>query len=70
MVGITAAASVFVYLGRGDVRPTVTVATAAGVFLGAALGTVLQSRLRVSWLRWALVVLMVGIGVQMLWKGF
>jgi uncharacterized protein len=70
MVGITAAASVFVYLGRGDVRPLVTVATAAGVFLGAALGTVLQARLRVAWLRWGLVALMVAIGVQMLWKGF
>jgi uncharacterized membrane protein YfcA len=70
MVGITAAASVFVYLGRGDVRPVVTVATAAGVFLGAALGTLLQGHLRVSWLRWALVLLMVAIGVQMLWKGF
>jgi len=70
MVGITAAASVFVYLGRGDVRPLVTVATAAGVFLGAALGTLLQARLRVAWLRWGLVVLMLAIGVQMLWKGF
>jgi hypothetical protein len=70
MVGITAAASVFVYLGRGDVRPLVTVATAAGVFLGAALGTMVQARLRVAWLRWGLVVLMVAIGVQMLWKGF
>ncbi len=70
MVGITAAASVFVYLGRGDVRPLITVATAAGVFLGAAVGTLVQSRLRVGWLRWALVLLMLGIGAQMLWKGF
>lgn len=70
MVGITAAASVFVYLGRGDVRPVVTVITAAGVFLGATVGTLLQGRLKVSLLRWALVVLMVAIGVQMLWKGF
>ncbi|HKI59035.1 MAG TPA: sulfite exporter TauE/SafE family protein [Trueperaceae bacterium] len=70
MVGITAAASVFVYLGRGDVRPVVTVAAAAGVFLGAAAGTLLQGRLKVAWLRWALVLLMVAIGVQMLARGF
>lgn len=70
MVGITAAASVFVYLGRGDVRPLVTVATAGGVFLGAALGTIVQGRLKVSWLRWGLVLLMLVIGVQMLLKGF
>lgn len=70
MVGITAAASVFVYLGRGDVRPLVTVPTAVGVFVGALLGTALQARLKVGLLRWALVVLMIGIGVQMLWRGF
>ncbi len=70
MVGITAAASVFVYLGRGDVRPLLTAATAGGVFLGAAVGTLLQGRLSVAWLRWGLVLLMVAIGVQMLWKGF
>ncbi len=70
MVGITAAASVFVYLGRGDVRPLITVATAGGVFIGASIGTVVQRRLKVAWLRWALVLLMTGIGVQMLWKGF
>ena len=70
MVGITAAASVFVYLGRGDVRPVITVVTAGAVFIGAAAGTLLQGRLKVSWLRWGLVLLMFGIGAQMLLKGF
>jgi hypothetical protein len=70
MVGITAAASVFVYLGRGDVRPLVTVPTAMGVFLGALLGSALQARMKVGALRVVLVALMLAIGVQMLWKGF
>ena len=69
MVGITAAASVFVYIGRGDVRPLIVVPTAAGVFLGAVVGSLLQSRVKVGALRWALVVLLLGIGVQMLVRG-
>ena len=38
MVGITAAASAFVYFGRGDVYPLVAVPTALGVFTGAIAG--------------------------------
>ncbi|NPA90651.1 MAG: sulfite exporter TauE/SafE family protein [Chloroflexi bacterium] len=66
MVGITAAASVFVYYGRGDVHPLVVIPTALGIFSGAMLGVRLMSRLRVAWLRTALVVLMIIIGIQML----
>jgi len=66
MVGITAAASVFVYYGRGDVHPLVVIPTALGIFSGAMLGVRLMSRLRVAWVRSALVVLMIFIGIQML----
>ncbi len=66
MVGITAAASVFVYYGRGDVHPLVVIPTALGIFSGAMLGVRLMSRLRAAWVRSALVVLMVLIGIQMI----
>lgn len=66
MVGITAAASVFVYYGRGDVHPLVVIPTALGIFTGAMLGVRIMPRLRVAWLRTALVILMVVIGFQML----
>ncbi len=69
MVGITAAASVFVYIARGDVLPLVVVPTAGGVFLGAVAGSLLQARVKVGALRWALIVLLLGIGVQMLLRG-
>jgi uncharacterized membrane protein YfcA len=69
MVGITAAASVFVYYGRGDVYPLVVVPTALGVFLGAMVGVYVLPRLRASWVREALVVLLVVMGVYMLIKG-
>lgn len=69
MVGITAAASLFVYYGRGDILPVVAVPTALGVFGGAMLGVHLLSRLRVSAVRTALVGLLVLIGIQMLLHG-
>ncbi len=66
MVGITAAASVFVYYGRGDIHPLVVVPTALGVFIGAMLGVYALSRLRATWLRTALIGLLVLMGGQML----
>ena len=69
MVGITAAASVFVYYGRGDIHPMVVVPTALGVFIGAMLGVYALPRLRAVWLRQALVGLLVLLGGYMLFKG-
>jgi uncharacterized membrane protein YfcA len=69
MVGITAAASVFVYYGRGDIHPLVVIPTALGVFSGAMVGVYVLPRLRVAWIRLGLVGLLVVMGVQMLVRG-
>jgi uncharacterized membrane protein YfcA len=66
MVGITAAASVFVYYGRGDIHPLVVIPTALGVFAGAMLGVYILPRLRVTWLRLGLIGLLVVMGIEML----
>lgn len=70
MVGITAAASVFIYYGRGDIHPGVVVPTALGVFLGAMLGVYVLIRLRVSWVRMALVGLLILLSIQMVVHAF
>jgi uncharacterized membrane protein YfcA len=69
MVGITAAASVFVYYGRGDIHPLIVIPTALGVFAGAMLGVYILPRLRAAWLRLGLIGLLVIMGIQMLVRG-
>jgi uncharacterized membrane protein YfcA len=69
MVGITAAASVFIYLQRGDIHPLMVVPTALGVFGGAMVGVYILPRVRAAWIRLALIGLLVVMGVQMLLRG-
>jgi uncharacterized protein len=69
MVGITAAASVFVYYGRGDIYPMVVVPTAVGVFLGAVTAVYAMGRMRAAWVREVLVGLLILLGVYMLVTG-
>jgi uncharacterized membrane protein YfcA len=69
MVGITAAASVFIYYGRGDVYPLIVIPTSLGVFGGAMLGAYILPHLRVNLIRLALIGLLLFMGAQMLIQG-
>jgi uncharacterized membrane protein YfcA len=69
MIGVTAAASAGVYFARGDINPFITAPVAAGVLIGATLGSRLLGRLKNSWIRGAFVVVLLWICVQMAYKG-
>ena len=45
MIGITAAASAFIYFGRGEVRPALTTTVILGVLVGSFIGAVISQRL-------------------------
>jgi uncharacterized membrane protein YfcA len=68
MIGVTAAASLFVYYERGSVHPLVAAPVALGVVLGALVGTRLQARSSTRLLTQMLVVLLVAGAVQMALK--
>jgi len=68
MVGMTAAASLFVYYARGDVYPLIAVPSSLGIFMGAMLAMYITPHLRAQWLRKALIALLFFIGVYMLAK--
>jgi uncharacterized membrane protein YfcA len=45
MIGVTAAASAFIYFGRGQVRPALTTAVILGVLVGSFAGAAISQRL-------------------------
>lgn len=65
MIGVTAAASAFLYLGRGEVRPAVTAAVVVGTLAGSLLGVRLAPRIRPRALQGLFAVLLWIVAVQM-----
>ncbi len=70
MIGITAAASAVIYVGRGGIDPYVAGPTAIGVFLGATAGSRLAHRVQVRYLRLLFVVVLLYTASQMLLRAF
>ncbi len=67
MVGITALASLSIYVARGYVYPYPSALVAVGVMAGALGGTRLQHRSSSQRLRWILAVALAAITVEILW---
>jgi len=68
MIGVTAAASAFIYYSRGDVRPLLTAPTAVGVFIGASLGAHLMRRTPSRWLVLLFSAIAYYFAVLMVWR--
>jgi hypothetical protein len=69
MIGVTAAASAGIYLGRGDVDARLAAPVALGVLTGALLGSRVLVRLRNRQVRLIFVPIMVVVALQMLARG-
>jgi uncharacterized membrane protein YfcA len=70
MIGVTAAASAGIYLGRGDVDPTLAAPVALGVLAGATIGARILPRLSNRTVRLVFLPVLVAIGIETLLKGF
>ncbi len=66
MIGVTAIASLFIYVARGYLSPLVAAPVAVGTGLGALLGTRWQSRVSGRVLRRVLSVIVIVVGIEML----
>lgn len=69
MIGVTAAASAGIYLGRGDVDPRIAVPVALGVLAGATIGARLLPRLSNRRVRLVFLPVLVAIGLETLARG-
>jgi uncharacterized membrane protein YfcA len=69
MVGVTAAASAFVYYARGDIHPLIAGPTALGVYVGALFGTRIGERFRNRGLEWLFAVVLALVAISMISSG-
>lgn len=69
MIGVTAAASAGIYLGRGYVPPELAMPVTLGVLAGSLLGARVLIGAQVKILRYIFATVIVIMGAQMIWKG-
>ncbi len=69
MIGVTAAASAGVYFARGNIDPFIAAPVAAGVLVGATIGSHLLGKLHSHRIRAVFVIVLLWVSAQMLWKG-
>ncbi|HLJ12422.1 MAG TPA: sulfite exporter TauE/SafE family protein [Planctomycetaceae bacterium] len=65
MIGVTAAASAFLYFGRGEVRPALTASIVLGVLAGSWIGLLINQRTKSRPLQKAFALLLLLVAVQM-----
>jgi hypothetical protein len=68
MIGVTAAASAFIYYSRGDVHLLITAPTAIGIYLGASLGTHVMRRAPSRWLILLFSLIVFYFAALMIWR--
>jgi uncharacterized protein len=68
MIGVTAAASSFVYYGRGDMALRLTGAIALGALPGSLLGARLSQKVEIRALKVLMAVVLFLVGIQMAWR--
>jgi uncharacterized membrane protein YfcA len=69
MIGVTAAASVGVYLNRGYVDPGLAMPVMLGVLSGSLFGARVLVRARTSILRLIFLLVIGALGIEMIYKG-
>jgi hypothetical protein len=68
MIGVTAAASSFLYFGRGDVVLPLSAAIALGALPGSLLGARLTHRVHARYLKVFMALVLLAVGAQMALK--
>lgn len=69
MIGVTAAASAGIYLGRGYVDPALAMPVMLGVLAGSLLGVRILMKAETRVLRLVFAIVIAFLGIQMLYKG-
>jgi uncharacterized membrane protein YfcA len=70
MIGVTGAASAFLYFGRGDVALPLTAAVAIGALPGSLVGARLSHRVQARSLKLLMAVVLLVVGLRMALEAF
>jgi uncharacterized protein len=65
MIGVTAAASAFIYFAHGHVNPFVASTAALGVLVGSMTGIRISRKIHSNVLTWIFIVALLGISIQL-----
>jgi uncharacterized protein len=68
MIGVTAAASAFIYFAHGHVQPLVAATASLGVLGGSLIGVRLSHRIHSTILTWVFAVVMLFLSLQLFWR--
>jgi uncharacterized membrane protein YfcA len=69
MIGITTAASAFLYYGRGEISLPLTAAVALGALPGSLVGARVADRVATRWLKLLMAVVLMLVGARMALEG-
>ena len=69
MIGITAAASAGIYFTRGDIQPLLATPVAAGVLVGASLGSLWMARMKNMTVRKLFLPILFYLALSMILRG-
>jgi len=68
MIGVTAAASAFIYFAHGHLNPLVASPAALGVLMGSFVGVRINRRIKGTSLTWIFAVVLCLISLKMFWR--
>jgi hypothetical protein len=68
MIGVTAAASAFIYFAHGHLNPLIASPAVLGVLLGSFLGVRINRQIKGSYLTWIFAVVLFLISLKMFWR--
>jgi hypothetical protein len=68
MIGVTAAASAFIYFAHGHLNPFIAVPATLGVLAGSYLGVSINRRIKGDTLAWVFAAALLLVSIRMFWR--